>query len=340
MSNLIISRRCNQSCPYCFAEESLTPAAAADDFISLDAFEERLDYLDRSGIDQARLIGGEPTLHPQFAELVQRALAHGKTVVVFTNGLMPDAALAALADLPAGRCGVILNITAMEGAAKGAATGTASLQSAAAQRFARQQAVLRRLGQKAQIGVNLYRLDQALDFILPLIEDTGCKPALRVGLAQPVLSGKNAFLSTKHYAQTGAAFTRFAVAAARQGVRVELDCGFVRCMFSEDEYAQLTAAGIFPGFHCGPILDIDLDGTVFHCFSLAEKFQTHLGPQDRADELREALVRRTQAYRQAGIYKECSSCVHAMDQSCSGGCLSNTIRRFIYQPFSVAVPQS
>jgi MoaA/NifB/PqqE/SkfB family radical SAM enzyme len=62
-------------------------ADSAPTFIPLDIFEQRLDFLDRSGIDEIRLIGGEPTLHPQLPELIRHARAAGfEEVCVYTNG--------------------------------------------------------------------------------------------------------------------------------------------------------------------------------------------------------------------------------------------------------------
>ena len=73
MANLEITRICNLQCNYCFAKDSLseTHQPGSQKLISLKSFENHLDFLDRSNIDQIRLIGGEPTMHPQFDEIIE-----------------------------------------------------------------------------------------------------------------------------------------------------------------------------------------------------------------------------------------------------------------------------
>jgi radical SAM protein with 4Fe4S-binding SPASM domain len=324
MTNLLITRRCNQACSYCFAgDPPAKDSPQAQEDLTIEAFEQRLDFLDRSGIEQARFLGGEPTLHPRFAEFVRLARARGKTIAVFSNGWMPEASLAALEALSAEECGVVLNLTTTGAGAENP------------DRQQRRKTVMRRLGSRAQPGVNLYRADQELDFISRLIDDCGLKRAVRVGLAQPVLSGSNTFLPPKEYHTVGDRLARYALRAAQEGIRVELDCGFVRCMFSEETLSDLIELGADMEWRCSPIIDIDVDGKAFHCFPLSSRFWTGLEPGQTAEGLRDMFTTQTAPYRQAGIYKECSSCPYKMNQTCSGGCLANIIRRFKAQPLRI-----
>src|SRR5512141_2870784 len=98
MTNLLLTNLCNRECSYCFAVSYRK--AASGHYLSEDQYQQFLDYLDRSNIDQVRLLGGEPTLHPQFDSLVQSAWGRGKSVIVFSNGFMPERALEALLELP------------------------------------------------------------------------------------------------------------------------------------------------------------------------------------------------------------------------------------------------
>ncbi len=327
MTNLIISRACNQSCSYCFATGA--EAGRQPEFMSAASFERCLDFLDRSGIQQARFLGGEPTLHPQFAEFVRRVRERGKMIVVFTNGLMPRAALEALEALPPEQCAVVMNVSA---AGK---TGVPAPLSA------RRRAALRRLGQKAQPGCNIYRLDFDLDPVLDLIVETGCRRAVRLGLAQPVLGGKNACLPVRAYPRAGERIAQFAERAAALGVRLELDCGFVRCMFSDAAVARLEELGADLGWRCSPIIDIDTNEDAFHCFPLAEKYSAPTGfladPRWTAGSLRASFESQAAPYRMAGIYKECAVCQYKHHQICSGGCLASIIPRFSADPIQLSI---
>jgi hypothetical protein len=314
MANLVITDTCNLACPYCFAGQAL-PAERR--FIEMVDFEARLDFLQRSGVDQARLIGGEPTLHPQFPELVRRIRQRGLIVIVFSHGLMPPKALNCLADLPVEACTVLVNLNASR-------NPSGPDQREQGQRLE----TLRRLGQRALPGFNLVSPQIELDFILPLIQNSGCYPAIRLGLAHAMLGGGNQYLHPRQYRLVTPKIVAFARQAARQGVRLEFDCGFVRCMFSDQELRELESAQADIGWRCSPVLDIDLDGRALHCFPLAGSSQISLDADSLASDLRNALAQALAGYRQSGVYRECSTCVFKQKGACPGGCLAATIRRF------------
>lgn len=81
---LEITTACNLRCPTCYAD------ARGHDFMTLDEARRRLDAFFRAQttLDVLMLSGGEPTIHPQFAELLDIALTYpvGR-VLVNTNGL-------------------------------------------------------------------------------------------------------------------------------------------------------------------------------------------------------------------------------------------------------------
>jgi MoaA/NifB/PqqE/SkfB family radical SAM enzyme len=324
VANLVVSSVCNRSCAYCFTTDQ--PRPAGEPFLPLPLFEERLEFLTRSDIREARLLGGEPTLHPRFGELVDLARAAGKAVVVFTNGLMPDKALTRLASLAPGECTVMVNVTAPD---DGGANGTVE----------RQRATMRRLGERALPGFTLYRPGLALDFLLRLVTETGCQRSIRLGMAHPCLSGSNRYLHPGRYRAVAVEIVRFARVAADEGITLYLDCGFVRCTFSDADLQRLRDAGVDAGWHCNPILDVDISGNVIHCFPLAGLGSLPLTAQSEAGAFRRAFEAMTGMYRQAGVFRECSNCHFKAAGECPGGCLAATIRRFRHTPFHLALPR-
>ncbi len=91
---------CNLTCPTCYAGSAPPAVGAAVSAMGVDQFKERVKaVIARKGpLDILQLSGGEPTLHPQFFELLDWALTHEHIgyVLVNTNGLRiaQDAAFA------------------------------------------------------------------------------------------------------------------------------------------------------------------------------------------------------------------------------------------------------
>lgn len=328
MSNVILTTACNLRCPCCFAG-GLTAPPAAGRGLSAEDFAARLDFLARSGIDEARLIGGEPTLHPLFTDFVEQARQRFAHVVVFTHGLIGARPLAYLAGLPPEGLTVLVNTTA---------TRHADGPTTAEQR--RRADVLRRLGPRAVLGYTITNPRPPLADLLPLIAATGCRPDVRLGLAQPIDGGDNVWLHPRHYRAAGQAVAAFATQAHAQGVRVHFDCGFVACMFAPDERAQLAAAGVDVAFRCSPVLDLDVNGDALACFPLGRRARLSPEAGATAAPLRDRLAALTAPYRVAGVYKECSACPLKARGECPGGCLAATLRRFQATPVRLTVPSN
>ena len=83
--NLMITNYCNLHCNYCFAQEEMNSKKAMN--ITMENFCIFLDFLKKNRIRDVRLIGGEPTLHPNFKELIEKILDYNyfKEIVIFTN---------------------------------------------------------------------------------------------------------------------------------------------------------------------------------------------------------------------------------------------------------------
>ena len=114
--NLFLTRGCNERCSFCYAGDFFGNAAPVDNSMVFEALDqyarlvadappmpvwgEDLDELAMTFFASraVNLLGGEPTLHPRFVEVVQAIHKAGLGPIVFTNGSRPDR-IQAVADL-------------------------------------------------------------------------------------------------------------------------------------------------------------------------------------------------------------------------------------------------
>lgn len=86
-----IVNSCNLACPTCYADSPLGATGAALDAVPIADLQRRIQgVIDRKGrIEILQLSGGEPTLHPQFFELLAWAQAHRGIdyLLINTNGV-------------------------------------------------------------------------------------------------------------------------------------------------------------------------------------------------------------------------------------------------------------
>jgi radical SAM protein with 4Fe4S-binding SPASM domain len=281
--------------------------------MSAGTFGEALDFLERSGMAQARLLGGEPTLHPEFGAFIHMAARRGLDLLLFSNGLMPEPALRTLEEIPADQVHILINVTDAGTTDYGLST--------------RQREVFSRLGDRIMLGFNIYSPAADFYFLLDVIRKFDLFPNLRLGIAHPCINRANQHLHPRHYNGMGDKIIKFALRTREAGIKLELDCGFVPCMFSEEGLKILRDTVTEIGRRCSPILDMLPDGRVVPCYPLSALCSIKVSQSDNAKMLRGEFERRLSPYRQIGIFRECSSCGFFTEGLCYGGCLAAAMRR-------------
>lgn len=313
MANISITSACNRDCAYCFAGTRAGAAGRAAGHMPVHRFEAALDFLERSGITEVRLLGGEPTLHPDFGAIVDMVVSRGLSLVLFSGGLIPESALKTIESLPAASASLLLNVAAP---LPGQPLEPARIEE-----------VCRRLGARVMLGVTIDSPAIRLEPLLDAIERHGLYRSVRLGLAQPSAWAANTYLHPRHYPEVGRRVADFALAAHARGVSLDFDCGWVPCMFAEGTMARLGSAAGNIGARCNPVLDLLPDGRVISCYPLAPLGSLALQPGLDAQRARAYFQIRRERSGPCLLTPDCDGCEWLANDACGGGCLSAALLR-------------
>ncbi len=316
--NLLINDVCNRSCSYCFAQNRVRlgqEVAVAANNISLESVRFYLEFLQRSHISEFKILGGEPTLHPQFSEIVNLGLKGGFSVAVFTNGMWSRRVCDYVAALGSAPLKLVVNINEPRYWKGPEADFQARCLEAA--------------GGKAMIGFNIFEADFSLLFTRELIARFGLQRELRLGLASPILGQENQYITVAMREQIGRRLLDQLEQLEASDVLGCFDCGFVYCMFPEERWGTLirSAQNGFLSL-CRPIIDVGPDLTAWPCFPLSQLLTVDLRKYENRNELFRHFSERLAAFRQFGTRDDCQECRFFRRQQCTGGCLAHCIRGF------------
>jgi radical SAM protein with 4Fe4S-binding SPASM domain len=313
MANIAITSQCNLNCSYCFAQEAYQADANSVGHMPLTIYEEALDFIMRSDIEQIRILGGEPTLHPDFISYLELALKTGRPLRLFSNGFMPEKVLEFISTIPDEKIIIVLNVTHL-------AEDSIEMQF-------NLERTLMRLSEKIMPGLNIFEKGLQVEFLLDLIRNYGLIKIVRLGLAHPCIGYKNQYLLPKNYFLIGQKIADFAREAQKQSVKINLDCGFVPCMFNGEDLHELGLDTSL-GNHCEPIPDILPEGSIIPCYSLSGIDRKKMDSALSADAVRKQFKEKIPEYCGTGIFKICSLCEYKSRGLCSGGCTAQKILRF------------
>lgn len=311
MANLIITNYCNADCPFCFAADSRSRMLKQGSRqMDEREFRDCLDFTLKAGIRELRLLGGEPALHPWFADFVKLGREAGCSILVFSNGVMPDAAREALSALDPDVCTVVINFSAV----------------IREQDRKRRRDTLELLGSRVTPGVTLTAPRFSFDAVIAAVNDFGLRKHIRIGLANPTWGGTNRALHPKRYPAIAQALLEQSFLTARYGISLDADCGFVRCMFGDD-LDILKKNGFRYISRCTPVLDLCAGGKILPCFALSNLSCPDRNDFPDAGAAFQSLNGRLSPFRTFGIYPECSQCVFFHTEECCGGCTAARLKR-------------
>ncbi len=113
-----------------------------------------------------------------------------------------------------------------------------------------------------------------------------------------------------------------------EDISVGFDCGFVLCMFTEEEIGRLFLANARFRSSCGVVLDIGTDLSVWACFPLSTFCRgVHLTDYGSIAEVSRYFDNEFGRLYNTGAMDQCITCKYRKRKQCTGGCASHVYRR-------------
>ena len=326
MPNILLTQRCVRKCPYCFADKHMAESSP-DEMMSWENLIYLADLMMNSGEQHFPLLGGEPTLHPEFNGFVAYLLERGFNINVFTSGILKDSTLEEAAgmflNVPKERLYFTMNINNPD------QTKTPEAEIESARRF------MKIFGERIGPGFNIYRTDYELDFLFQLINEFNLNRTIRIGLTHPIVGQKNSFIGIDDIDTIIERLFSYIPQFERYRIRPGLDCGFPMCKFTDDQLAWLYKfTGAHYRFGCGPVVDIGPDMMVWPCFPLSSFRKRSIFEFNSIKEVVDYYfdIHGKIKVESGGIYLECDNCMHREEGFCRGGCVAHNLNHFDKEP--------
>lgn len=321
MANIMLTYRCNLSCPYCFANEFVNHA---DCDISLEGFRRALEFIKTSPERHVGLIGGEPTIHRGFEEILRLLDADEQiaSVTIYTNGIQMEECLAYLQKE---RFSILVNCN--------------SPVDIGQVRYEQLKRNLDRLfdqegvWKRANLGVNLYRDELDYGYILELLERYHLH-RVRMSVTVPNLDESKKQDSLEYLRSRKDYVFRFIMDCADRDIAPYFDCNVIpRCVWTEDELRSIEAIvkkfrlknTNLTGLHgfCKPVIDILPDLTAVRCFGTSDFSKMPIGDFRSLEDLRSYYVNLIDCHvTNCMKRKACLGCYERDVLRCSAGCLA------------------
>ena len=316
MANIAITNYCNLRCKYCFADDMIQEEKMS---ITMDDFRQILDFLSRTPKNHVGIIGGEPTLHPHFDEILKetnkycRELNTGATL--FTNGTNLEKYLPLIGE----RIGLLINTNAPQ------FTPEAEYQ--------KTMDVLEHLADlswfddgsgknRATVGCNVYPTLTDYSYIWEIV-DKYHLTHLRTSVVSPggcfkeLRADKEAYFN-----QMKPIFLTHCENAIKHNCILNMDCGHIpACYFNSDERELVDAATRAPGNDfCSPVVDITSDFRATSCFGAYDPVDIR-DFKDLIELERFLMAKKVLPRAEKNCTGRCTTCKKHKLLQCQGGCL-------------------
>lgn len=317
---VLLTEYCNMRCGYCLAKDKilqgvLHPAGLRAHEISLKEAEVIMDYHERDGQKDFRVLGGEPTLHPQFTQLLHRALARKFHVVLFTNGIFNRPVADQLHDIPKKDILYVVN-----------ANPPVRYTQANWEILKVNLALLKK--KRIALSFNIHELTFDYRFILALAK----KFKIDIFSVSVAMPGTNADAQCLHPSQYRSLIPRllqFARACAKLKIRWEWNCCLPQCVLSKSELKKFSSLvdcliphTCITGLTIGPGYQTSM------CLGTSGFPSVKLTDYPTLSKVREHFKSSYASFRRVGGYDTCIDCAQIQNGRCQGGCVGYTMNTF------------
>lgn len=317
MFNVIVFGKCNLACDYCFAEDYMGIKESINDpkTMSHESYNDIVNFLSLSKTDHISLLGGEPTLHPNFNDFLKTAQKKDILISVKTNALF-NRPLEVLFD-GVNQERIFLHINLNNPSSMSKEKWEKTLQN------------IKKLKQSSMMvdfQINIADINFKYDYLWPVLEDFP-KSNLYWTLTVPIAATGSSNKAIDPFTVKSKLMPRVLELldqAKKQGHKTLGVHGITPCLFPkgflEDNKDHHTLAS-----ECVPVFDFYPDDSVHYCFPLegVESFPSYKSFKNLQEIQYKFLWQAARARPFLFPWDKCDGCVHALSGDCHGGCMAN-----------------
>ncbi len=313
----MINNHCNLNCEYCFANKILEKDKQN---MSLSDFIKVVEFNEQSKSHRIAIIGGEPTIHPQFLDFLEILKGREKTqsVYFFSNGLFSQGILNAFIQLSSvKRISFLINYN-----------------HPSVIREKRNKLILSNIDKllESQIeltfGINIYKHKQDYAYIIAAIKKYKLK-SIRWAIVVPN-DIKKANIDVKAYFnEYKKEVLNFLKTCYSNDIIPFVDCNNLPlCIYDDEEFRELVFLGHNSISACCPVIDVLTDLSVIRCFALSEYKKAKLSDFKTIDDIRKYFEETIDKdISSIPLFEECKECVSFKMKKKSCACMAYKIKK-------------
>lgn len=322
MANIFLTKKCNLKCPYCFADEFVNKEQQE---VSIENFKTILNFIKTNPFERVGLIGGEPTTHSKFNEILEILNRDDevKDAIVFTNGIEIDKSAELLKNE---KFTLLINCNSQN-----------DIGEHFYNKLKNNIRILKEEKINFRLGINLYSDKLNYGYIFELLKIAESN-SLRFSTALPNCYKEETDNVLSDFSKFKPYLFKFFNNCIENKIVPYSDCNFIpHCLLEiEDKKTILKMAKLGKDFGnnsfttnniCNPVIDILPDLTAIRCFGLSKHKRAKISDFKSIESLRKYFFNKIDIYaRVTHISDKCSDCSANYLEKC-GVCFTYKINK-------------
>ena len=308
--NILLNNYCNLQCPYCFQWKVLKQKHQN---ITIENFKWLLNFLEKSNEHEVRLIGGEPTLHPQFIEILQEQLFDDniERIHIFTNGTFNERILKQIINQnKIKKVSLLLNINDL----------SIYPNKTLDENLKKNIKLMKLNGVQMTQGINIYDKNQDFSYFFEIVDEFQIKD-IRWTITTP--THLENFDMIEYFKERYPKQKEFLKIQIDKRLFPHPDCNNIpNCVWDNEMYQMfsVTLPQNIENRSCNVVLDVQPDMKVIRCFMFSE-YPIDIKKFKNTNELREFFINNIDK-KLEGVFKYnyCKNCYFYKINKHSCGC--------------------
>lgn len=319
MPNIMLTYGCNLECSYCFANEFVNKKTS---YITMENFVKAVEFLTKEDGIRIGIIGGEPTLHPNFKNFLEYLMNNRRVteVTIYTNGILLDKYINQIIS-PKFR--LLINCNSPK-----------EIGEHLYEKMRKNILTLindHYMKERINLGINLHSDDLDYSFIISLLKECGLH-RVRMSLTVPNFENSEDIKSIEHFLKRKSFLLKFLINLSDNDILPYYDCNKPPyCIWTNQEKecienivnkykveSNLTGDNSF----CYPVIDILPDLRAVRCFALSEFEKVDIEEFSGVSELASYFLNQIDsACYKIPSNEQCINCKTRKVRKCTSGCI-------------------